>query len=89
MVKSLKSKVVCPSKAPASTTGYQKIYDEYAQKIKAAAPNATISELAAIANEGVSKMAEYMWSATGTDGQYATYESWSGKLMDVYMNEAK
>lgn len=68
---------------------YETIYNEYAQKIRDAAPTSSISELAEIANEGVGKMAEYMWTAKGTDGQYATYEEWSGKLMDVYMNEAR
>lgn len=68
---------------------YETIYNEYAQKIRDAAPTSSISELAEIANEGVSKMAEYMWSAKGVDGQYATYEEWAGKLMDVYMSEAR
>lgn len=68
---------------------YKTIYNEYAQKIRDAAPTSSISELAEIANEGVGKMAEYMWTAKGTDGQYATYEEWSGKLMDVYMSEAR
>lgn len=68
---------------------YETIYNEYAQKIRDAAPTSSISELAEIANEGVDKMAEYMWTAKGTDGQYATYEEWSGKLMDVYMSEAR
>lgn len=68
---------------------YETIYNEYAQKIRDAAPTSSISELAEIANEGVGKMAEYMWTAKGTDGQYATYEEWSSKLMDVYMSEAR
>lgn len=68
---------------------YETIYNEYAQKIRDAAPTSSISELAEIANEGVGKMAEYMWTAKGTDGQYATYEEWSGKLMDIYMSEAR
>lgn len=68
---------------------YETIYNEYAQKIRDAAPTSSISELAEIANEGVGKMAEYMWTAKGTDGQYATYEEWSGKLMDVYLSEAR
>lgn len=68
---------------------YEQIYNEYAQKIKDAAPTSSITELAEISNEGVSKMAEYMYTAKGTDGQYATYEEWAGKLMDVYMSEAR
>lgn len=68
---------------------YETIYNEYAQKIRDAAPTSSISELAEIVNEGVGKMAEYMWTAKGTDGQYATYEEWSGKLMDVYLSEAR
>ena len=31
-------------------------------------------------------MAQYMYSAKGTDGQYATYENWASKLYDVYIN---
>ena len=68
---------------------YETIYNEYAQKIRDAAPTSSISELAEIVNEGVGKMAEYMWTAKGTDGQYATYEEWSGKLMDVYLSESR
>lgn len=68
---------------------YETIYNEYTQKIRDAAPTSSISELAEIVNEGVGKMAEYMWTAKGTDGQYATYEEWSGKLMDVYLSEAR
>lgn len=68
---------------------YETIYNEYAQKIRDAAPTSSISELAEIVNEGVGKMAEYMWTAKGTDRQYATYEEWSGKLMDVYLSEAR
>ena len=84
------SKAVSQAKSQTpSSAGYQKIYDEYSKKIKASAPNASITELAEIANEGVLKMAEYMYSATGTDGQYATYESWGKKLMEVYMAEAR
>ena len=68
---------------------YETIYNEYAQKIRDAAPSSSISELAEIANEGVGKMAEYMWTAKGTDGQYSTYEEWANKLLDVYMSEAR
>lgn len=76
-------------KSASTSSGYQRIYDEYAKKIREKAPSVGITELAEIANEGVGKMAEYMYSAKGTDGQYATYESWAGKLMDVYMNNAR
>ena len=72
-----------------STSGYQQIYDEYSRKIRNAAPNSSINRLAEITNEGVSKMAQYMLSASGTDGQYATYESWANRLTDVYMREAR
>lgn len=68
---------------------YETIYNEYSKKIKDAAPTSSVSELADIANEGVGKMADYMLTAKGTDGQYSTYEKWSSKLMDVYMNEAR
>ncbi len=80
---SKKQNSVKPSK------NYQTIYNEYAKKIKDAAPTSSINELAEIANEGVSEMAEYMLTAKGTDGQYATYEEWSGKLLDVYLDEAR
>ena len=68
---------------------YETIYNEYSKKIKDAAPTSSVSELADIANEGVGKMADYMLTAIGADGQYSTYEKWSGKLMDVYMNETR
>ena len=45
--------------------------------------------MANILNEGVTKMAQYMYSASGTDGQYATYQSWVDKLFTVYMNECR
>ena len=74
---------------PKGGSNYETIYNEYAQKIRDAAPTSSVSELAEITNEGVGKMAEYMYSAKGTDGQYATYEEWAGKLMDVYLSEAR
>lgn len=72
-----------------SGSTYETIYNEYAQKIKDAAPTSGITEMANLANEGVSEMAEYMLHATGTDGQYAAYEEWAGKLYDVYMSEVR
>ena len=75
--------------ATQSSSRYQEIFDEYAAKIRTAAPNVSITELAQIANEGISKMAEYLLSARGTDGQYVTYEGWAKKLMDVYLNEVR
>lgn len=71
-----------------STSGYQAIYDEYSARIQAECPVLSMTECAELSNEGVSKMAEYMYKAKGTDGQYATYETWAGKLMDVYMASA-
>lgn len=68
---------------------YEKIYDEYSARLKKECPTLSITECAEISNEGVTKMAEYMYSALGTDGQYATYEQWANKLMDVYLEEAK
>ena len=68
---------------------YQQIYDEYSQKLRVAGPTSSINEMAEIVNEGVMKMAEYMYSASGTDGQYQTYQEWSGKLYDVYLNECR
>lgn len=70
-------------------SNYEQIYDEYSQKIKEAAPNVGISELAEILSDGVSEMADYMWRAKGTDGQYATYDEWAEKLYDVYMSECR
>ncbi len=83
------------NKYPTTTTtkptlrNYEQIYNEYSQKLIQAGPTSSISEMAEIANEGVLKMAEYMYSAKGTDGQYSTYESWAGKLYDVYMNNCR
>lgn len=72
-----------------SSSGYQAIYDEYSARIQNECPALSMSECAELSNEGVSKMAEYMFTARGTDGQYATYEMWSGKLMDVYMSSVQ
>lgn len=73
--------------APAveSTSGYQAIYDEYSARIQSECPVLSMTECAELSNEGVSEMAEYMYRARGTDGQYATYQTWAGKLYDVYM----
>lgn len=72
-----------------STRGYQAIYDEYSARLQNECPTLSMAECAELSNEGVSKMAEYMYKASGTDGQYATYETWAGKLMDVYMASAQ
>ncbi|MDD4027290.1 MAG: hypothetical protein PHO75_03845 [Candidatus Shapirobacteria bacterium] len=69
--------------------GYQEIYDEYVARLKSECPKLAMTECAELSNEGVAEMAKYMYSAKGTDGQYQTYEKWSGKLMDVYMQEVK
>ncbi|MBR3324458.1 MAG: hypothetical protein IKG14_00190 [Clostridia bacterium] len=72
-----------------SHKNYQEIYDEYSKKLIDAGPTSSISEMAEICNEGVTKMAEYMYLASGTDGQYETYESWADKLFDVYMENCR
>lgn len=77
------------SKSSTTTTGYQQIYNEYSQKLIQAGPTSSINEMAKICNEGITKMAKYMYSASGTDGQYSTYESWATKLQDVYMNNCR
>ncbi len=69
--------------------GYQCIYDQYAARLRSECPSLSITECAEINNEGIEKMADYMWKASGTDGQYATYEEWSGKLFDVYLESAR
>lgn len=76
---------------PTTTTlkNYQQIYNEYSQKLINSGPTSSITEMANILNEGVTKMAQYMYSASGTDGQYATYESWVDKLTQVYMNNCR
>jgi len=74
---------------PIIIKGYQEIYDEYAARLKAECPTLAMTECAELSNEGVAEMAKYMYSAKGTDGQYQTYEEWSGKLMDIYMQEAR
>lgn len=68
-----------------SNSGYQAIYDEYSARLRNECPMLSIGECAELSNEGVSKMAEYMYRANGTDGQFATYQTWAGKLMDVYL----
>ncbi|GHV47078.1 hypothetical protein FACS189499_03890 [Clostridia bacterium] len=70
-------------------TGYQAILDAYTEKLEVAAPVSSVKEMAEIANEGVLKMAEYMWEAKGTDGQMATYTEWADKLYDVYLSEVR
>lgn len=72
-----------------SKIGYQQIYNEYSQKLISAGPTSSINEMADILYEGGTKMAEYMCSATGTDGQYATYESWWMKLWNVYLENCR
>ena len=49
--------------------------------------NSKISTLAELANEGVVEMAD-VYFTKGT-GSYEEYETWAGKLMDVYMVEAQ
>ena len=68
---------------------YQQIYEEYSQKLINAGPTSSINEMAEICQEGVMKMAEYMYSASGTDGQYATYQDWVNKLTEVYLNNCR
>ena len=72
-----------------SSKNYQQIYDEYSKKLINAGPTSSITEMAQICNEGVQEMASYMFTASGTDGQYATYESWAGKLYDVYIKNVR
>lgn len=72
-----------------STSGYQPIYDEYSARLQNECPTLSMAECAELSNEGVSKMAEYMYKARGTDGQYATYQTWAGKLMDVYLSSVQ
>lgn len=69
--------------------GYEKIYNDYSEKLKRECPTLSMKECAEISNEGLSKMAEYMQSTSGIDGQYATYEKWGEKLIDVYTEEAR
>lgn len=85
-----------PGEAPveeASTgeaaSGYQAIYDEYSARLENECPNLSTEECAEISNEGVGKMADYMYGASGTDGQYETYDSWARKLMGVYISSAR
>ncbi|KIP53347.1 hypothetical protein [Leucobacter komagatae] len=73
----------------ASPEGYQAIYDEYSARLTEECQVLSMTECAELSNEGVSKMAEYMFKAKGTEGQMATYEEWAGKLMDVYMSSVQ
>lgn len=68
-----------------SGSGYQAIYDEYSARLENECPNLAMTECAELSNEGVSKMAQYMYTAKGKDGQYETYQEWSQKLYDVYL----
>ena len=70
----------------AASGGYQEIYDEYSARLNDECQTLSMTECAELSNEGVKKMAEYMYKAKGTDGQMATYEEWAGKLMDVYLS---
>ncbi len=45
--------------------------------------NSKVSDLAEISNDGVSEMADFMMHHGS--GDYSEYESWAGKLYDVYM----
>lgn len=72
-----------------STSDYQAIYDEYSARLQDECPVLSMTECAELSNEGVSKMAEYMYKAKGTDGQYGTYEEWAQKLYDVYMSSVQ
>lgn len=74
--------------APVSTYGYEDIYNEYSERLRNECPNLALTECAELANEGVGKMASYMWSAKGTDGQYNTYQEWATKLYNVYLEAA-
>lgn len=75
--------------AELGNSGYQAIYDEYSARLENECPTLSVDECAEIANEGVGKMAEYMYQASGTDGQYETYDSWARKLMGVYIGAAQ
>ncbi|MFO6504212.1 hypothetical protein ACLB3A_01690 [Corynebacterium freneyi] len=75
--------------AELGNSGYQEIYDEYSARLENECPTLSMDECAEIANEGVGKMAEYMYQASGTDGQYETYDSWARKLMGVYIGAAQ
>jgi hypothetical protein len=72
-----------------STRSYQAIYDEYSSRLRNECPNLSMTECAELSNEGVSEMARYLYVAKGKDGQYETYEEWSQKLYDVYMNSVQ
>lgn len=77
------------SSTPTSSGTYESIYNEYAARLRAECPSLSMMECAELSNEGVEKMAEYMWRASGKDGQYETYSEWATKLYDVYMAEAR
>ena len=77
------------NRSTTSTKNYQQIYDDYSQKLINAGPTSSISEMSAILTEGSREMARYMYSASGTDGQYETYQSWANKLVEVYTNNCR
>lgn len=81
--------ITSPSTTTTTLKNYQQIYNEYSQKLINAGPTSSMNEMATICNEGIGKMAQYMYSASGTDGQYATYQSWVDKLYQVYINNCR
>jgi hypothetical protein len=52
---------------------------------KAEICNKKVEILATLSNEGVEKMADHMLHGGDSGG----YSEWSGKLMDVYMEESQ
>ena len=67
------------TKAPkADDKGYEEIYNEYMDKVREAAPNSSADALAAMASEGVDKMAQYQLKNPGTMDDYM---EWSQKLL--------
>jgi hypothetical protein len=77
------------AKTVKAESGYKAIYDKYAALLRKHGPDYSISEMADLCYEGIEKMAEYFVRAKGKDGQYATYEKWATKLMDVYLAECR
>lgn len=74
--------------APRLVREYQQEATQNTQGLQglASLSNKKVSELAEISNAGVQEMAQWMYrSGSGT---YSEYESWAGKLMDVYQEEA-
>lgn len=81
--------IILQQEAPRLADEYNQEYPRNENGLEGLAElsNEKIGELAEISNEGVSEMADVHFNSGS--GEYEEYEEWSGRLMDVYMEEAE